>query len=150
MPLISTSTGGLDIEDGVYPVTVVAIGPDKMTPTTGPNAGIEGDIFRWKFQLEDPETGEPLEIERITSQSTGPKSKVVEFLVALLGAKAGEPNQNFEERDLVGKQALAKIVRNEAGYTKIETLTAMPRAARGTVRTAVAAPVEEPGDDLPF
>lgn len=150
MSLIETTEGGPEIE-GTFEVVVTSVKPDKITPKSGPNAGIEGPILRWKFQTEDPETGEPIDLDTISSTNTGPKSKIVQFLVALLGPKAGEPGMKFEESDLVGKRALASIQMVD-GYAKITGLTALPRSSR-TVRAAVApepTAATSEDDDLPF
>lgn len=155
MPLIETTEGGPELE-GTFEVIVTSVKPDKITPKQGPNAGVEGPILRWKFAGEDPETGEPFELDTISSTNTGPKSKIVQFLVALLGPKAGEPGMKFDEKDLVDKRALATVEMVD-GYAKVKGLTAMPRTAR-TVRAAVeatptAAAEEEDAeaaDDLPF
>lgn len=150
--LFETKSGGPDIEEGVYPGTVKAITPDRVTPKFGPNAGIEGPVFRWEFTLDetDPETDEPIGVDCLSSTNTGPRSKIVEFLTALLGAKGAEPGIQFSEDDLIGKRALIQITKDDAGYLKIAGLTAMPRTAR-TVRAAVApSKDEEEESDLPF
>lgn len=151
MSLIKLTSGGSDLEPGTYPVMVTAI-----TPKVVPYNGEDNDVLEWKFELVD--TGE--EITGLTSRNTGTRSKIAQFITALLGPEAAAVGAEFSEADLIGKGALASVILNAKGWPKVDALMPMPRtrtrpapvdsrpvAAAATVR-AQAAPAGD--DDLPF
>jgi hypothetical protein len=157
-PLITVKSGGPDIEPGTYPASLISIeaetinsGVSQYNPSGEPQ-----DVFVWTFDLgEDEETGESIEVSGVTSQMTGPKSKTMQFLRAL--GLDPQPKDEIDPADLVGRQALATIERNDKGWPKVTGLTALPKqprksaakpAPRPTVREQVAETEDE--DDLPF
>lgn len=97
------------------------------------------------------------------------------FLTALLGGRPPAVGQGFEVQDLIGRQAMITIRRDEDGWTKVDNVSALPRqpqaaqapapsprplpaparpavvaSAPRTLREQVLAP-DIPGDDaLPF
>lgn len=141
-----------DIEPGVYNVTLTALeGPRTIYPQTGVNAGKEVDVLDWTFTTDD---GDP--IQGTTSTASGPKSKLYAWLTALLGGKAPSVGATFEPENLIGKPAVATISISEAGWPKIENLSAVPTRrtvpGSGTTPSAGRAAVEAAAatDDLPF
>lgn len=171
MPSITINRGGpaADIEDGVYAVVLAAVnGPKTIYP---PNAPDGTDIFEWEFLVE----GSDQQIQGTTSTASGPKSKMYGWLTALLGGKPPAPGEQIDTDSLVGKRALATINHNDAGWPRIEQLTAIPaqmlqqqfaaatgaptrpQAASTAPRPAASRPAARPqpvtavaGDDLPF
>ena len=149
MPFMTVSSGGPDIDDGVYPVTLTAIeGPKTITPQNGPNAGQDVDIFEWAFVVDEGDY-ENTEIQATTSTASGPRSKMFAFLTALMGGKAPQVGTSFEVTDLVGRRALATIRRSDSGWPRIENLGALPaqmqqRQAQATEPAQQQAPAAAP------
>lgn len=168
MDSLITVSAGPQFDDGTYVHTVKGIERKTITPKKGDQAGQKVDILEWKFdlndlvtgeQITDFETGEPIVSRATSSMASGPKSKSSQFLVALLGADAVKPGNQFSQEDLIGAKALGTVVHDDNDYAKTESLSAMPRSARRTVQQQAApapaaaeptAPVEDEGDDLPF
>ena len=125
-PFVTVSSGGPDIPDGVFSVTLTAIeGPKTITPQNGPNAGQDVDIFEWAFVVDEGDY-ENTEIQATTSTASGPRSKMFAFLTALMGGRAPQVGTSFEVTDLVGRRALATIRRSDSGWPRIENLGALP------------------------
>lgn len=161
-----TVAAGPQFEDGTYVGTLASIEEKVIQPKMGAQAGQDVTIREWLFDLTDLTTGEVITdldtdepiIGRATSSvATGPRSKQVAILVALLGPSAAEPGNQFTEDDLIGKKALVTIAHDKGGYPNVESLQAMPR--QRTVRqqaAPAAAPAPAPeaegaeDDDLPF
>jgi hypothetical protein len=49
------------------------------------------------------------------------------FLTALLGGRPPAVGQGFEVQDLIGRQAMITIRRDEDGWTKVDNVSALPR-----------------------
>lgn len=172
---ITVSSGGVDIPDGVYPVTLVEIkGPKTVTAQRGPKAGEDIQLLDWIFAIDEGDyDGTP--IEASTSVASGPKSKMYSYLTALHGGIAPAVGTKFTVDTLRGRRALATIRKDEAGWPRIENLGAMPASmlAAGLARatgtplkglppvnggatpaavpvTAAVDPTTPPADDLPF
>lgn len=161
---ITISSGAqVDIEPGVYEVTLIAISePRTIFPQSGPNAGKEVNLRDWEFALEDDTV-----IRGGASTASGPKSKTYAWLTALLGGTPPAVGQSYPKDQLIGRMALATIAIDESGWPRIANLSALPKAratapvapepvveapvavAAAPVRRAAARPVA--GDDaLPF
>lgn len=160
---VSAGAPQVDIEPGVYPVTLVDISePRTIFPQSGPNAGKEVTLRDWTFALDDG-----TEIRGSASTASGPKSKTYAWLTALLGGTPPAVGQSYPKSQLVGRLALATIVIDDGGWPKIQNLSAMPRgmaqqpvavAAPATpvapnaqpARASRPVPVAAAGTDLPF
>lgn len=143
MPFITVTQGGIDIPDGVYPVTLVEIkGPKTVTAQRGPKAGQEVDLLDWVFAIDEGPY-EDTTIEASTTTASGPKSKMFGYLTALQGGKAPDIGASFEAVDLCGRRALATIRKDDSGWCRIENLGAMPASmlAAGVAR-ATGAPLK--------
>jgi hypothetical protein len=152
VPFVTVKQGGIDIPDGVYPVILTAISePKTVTVTRGPKAGSDMDLIDWTFAIDGGDF-EETEITTSTSTASGPKSKMFGYLTALLGGKPPAVGQSFEKTDLVGRQAIATIRRDDSGWPRIENLSAVPTAMpkRTATPVAVVAPVAESAEALPF
>lgn len=140
MALITVSQGkregAFGGPDGAYQATLVAI--EGPRPATNSRTGEEFSLLDWVFAIE----GSPDEaclVWASTSVASGPKSKMYGYLTALLGGRAPAVGQSFEASDLVGRQALVTIRRDDDGWLKVENVSALPT----TVPTpAAAAPVQ--------
>jgi hypothetical protein len=150
MPFIEITSGGVDIPDGVYPVTLVEIkGPKTVTAQRGPKAGQEIDLLDWVFAVDEGDyDGTP--IEASTSTASGPKSKMYSYLTALYNGVAPQVGATFEVSDLAGRRAFATIKKDANGWPRIENLGAMPVAAQqnGFAKKTGAA-VAKPGAPAP-
>lgn len=152
MPLIEVSSGAPTIPQGTYPASVVGI-TEKSLATKYSKPGQEDDFLEWTWLVHLP-GGHTEEIRSLTTTATGPKSRVFEYLMALLGKV--DIGDGFEESDLVGKQAMLSIIINDDGFSKVDRVVAMPAQAAPAKGPKTPAPVaaadeaEESGDDLPF
>jgi hypothetical protein len=149
---ISAGAPASDLTPGVYEVTLTDISePRTIYPQTGPNAGKEVQLRDWTFALEDG-----TEVTGSASTASGPKSKTYAWLTALLGGAPPAVGQSYPKSQLLGREALATITIDEAGWAKIANLSARPktRAAAPVVAEPVAAqPVAAQPvavDQLPF
>lgn len=129
MPFIEVRSGGPDIPDGAYTVTLADIdGPRTVLAQRGPKAGSEVDLLDWKFVI-DSGPHENIEIVASTSTASGPRSKMYAFLTALFGGRAPAIGTQLEKGDLVGRQALATIQKDDEGWLRITNLSAVPAMA---------------------
>lgn len=148
MPLITVSAGTPAIPAGTYPATLVGIAPKRMI--TSFSNGEEQDFLEWAWVVEAPD--KDIEITSLTSTATGPKSRIFEYLLALVGPEKAAIGAGFDEDDLVGTKVLVSTVVTEQGFAKIDKIVAAPRMRGNTpVKPVVTAPA--PADDesdLPF
>lgn len=116
-----------NVEDGTHFVTLLRIEERKtITPKSGVNAGKEMEVYPWIFSLDDG-----TEIEASTSAFMGPKSTIYKWLTALNNGKAPYTlpvPDDFESEPFHGRRALAQIKNTDAGWPRIEQLTAIPLA----------------------
>jgi hypothetical protein len=159
---ITVKAGGIEIEDGAYPVQLVAISdPRTVTAQRGVNAGKDIDLIDWTWTIDAPGTPhDGLQLDASTSTASGPKSKMYAWLTALHGGKAPAVGQSFAKSDLIGRLAVATIRKDDQGWPRIENLSAMPvqmaqqRFAATTGAPVAASPAPtataQPNADLPF
>lgn len=148
MPLITVKEAVPVVAPGTYRATLIAVRPKKLA-TRYSKPGTEDDFLEWSWDIN----GE--EVRSLTTVASGPKSKINEYLVALMGADKVQIGAGFDEGDLVGKQAMLQIVLNEDGFSKVDRLMAVPKDGGTPIPQATIAPAEqgtgsEPPDDLPF
>ena len=155
MPLIEVTAGAPVIPAGTYVADVIGIAPKSMVTRYSKN-GDEQDFLEWTWLVHGKNNTE--EIRSLTTTQTGPKSRINEYLVALLGADKVSVGAGFDEDDLIGKSAMVGIVLNEDGFSKVDRVMALPQGSAGGAKAApkaeaapvAAAPVEAAQDDLPF
>lgn len=149
MPLITVSAGTPAIPAGSYPATLVGIAPKRLVTKFSVN-GEEQDFLEWAWLVEGPETD--VEIRSLTSLATGPKSRIFEYLLALVGPQKAAVGAGFDENDLVGKKVMVSTIVDDGGFSKIDKIVAAPRARTAPAASApVQAPTPQPtDDDLPF
>jgi hypothetical protein len=152
VPLITVTAGTPILPASTYNATLIGIAPKKLI-TKFSKPGVEDDFLEWTWLVEGPDTD--VEITSLTSVATGPKSRIVEYLVALLGADKVDVGLGLEENDLVGKKVQVQTIVTEDGFTKIDKIVGLvsPRratAAQTTTVKAPEAPVDKDLDDLPF
>jgi hypothetical protein len=150
MPLITVSAGTPALDPGTYPATLVGIAPKRLVTKFSKN-GEEQDFLEWSWLVEGPE--KDIEINSLTTLMTGPKSRIFEYLLALVGPEKAAVGAGFEEDDLVGKKVLVTTIVDDGGFAKIERIVAAPRG-RATPAAAPATRAPQPpavaDDDLPF
>lgn len=152
MPLITVSAGTPVLKPGTYPATLVGISEKRMA-TKFSKPGTEDDFLEWTWLAEGPD--QDVEITSLTSIATGPKSRIFEYLTALLGAGNFDIGSGFDEKDLVGKKANLSVVVTDDGFSKIDQIVApvVQRTAPVAASAKVVAPKAETkadDDDLPF
>lgn len=125
------------IKDGVYRLTCKGVEakvlPGKFHPQYNPNSE-DQPVFIWKFVF----SGTDREVEGVTSQMTGPKAKATQYIGALLGPQALQPNAQYDAPDFVGKECLGQIEHNAAGYSRVAMVFPLP--VEGQVPAAAPAP----------
>ncbi|HVM29545.1 MAG TPA: hypothetical protein VM305_02060 [Candidatus Limnocylindrales bacterium] len=145
MALITVSQGkregAFGGPDGAYQATLVAI--EGPRPATNSRTGEEFSLLDWVFAIEGAPDDACL-VWASTSVASGPKSKMYGYLTALLGGRAPAVGQSFEAADLVGRQALVTIRRDEDGWLKVENVSAMPAAVPPQPTPAVVTPPAAP------
>lgn len=146
MPLFTIGDEGDELKDGTYEMVLISVTPKTITPKQGDDAGKELSGLEWEFvDSEDDE----LTVKGWTRlyDVLKPKSNMIIWTTALLGAEAIRKGASFDERDLIGRKALITIKNDENGWPKIVSVSALP--TRRNVRAAAEATA---GDqtDLPF
>ena len=144
MPIFKASGGGPQIDDGVYPATVLAV--DDAVAADGK------DYWKWSCLVSDG-SRDGLEMSAQSSQNTGPKSKPRRWLEALLGRQISDiESMPFES--ILPRDCLASIKRNAKGYASIDELLPVPRKPFAAQEPAEPAPplppVADEPDDIPF
>lgn len=128
MPLITVTGGGPDVDPGVYTLVCTAVdGPKAITPQRGPNAGQTINVFDWRFEIMDGDWA-GTELRGTTSAMSGPRSKMYAWLTALLGGTPPDEGTEFEADDLTGRVCLGTVSKDEAGWPRIDQLSALPLA----------------------
>jgi hypothetical protein len=154
VPLITVTAGTPVLKPGTYNATLIGIAPKRLTTKFSIPPGAEDDFLEWTWLVEGPD--KDVEITSLTSLATGPKSAIMRYLTALVGADNFDIGSGFEENDLVGKKVQVQIIEKD-GFSKIDNIVA-PTVARTAAATApvkapapaVVAPVANDLDDLPF
>lgn len=133
-------------DDGTFPATLVSYerkGPfdDAKKP------GEQYHLLEWGFSIDD--AGDNSMVWTATGESTGPKSRTFGIISALLGGKQPPVGTKLEiEKHLIGRRALVTVRKDERGYMKVDTVSAMPTAPKAATKPVV---VEADTDDaLPF
>jgi hypothetical protein len=159
MPLIEVKAAAPVIREGTYDATLISIRPKRMVSQFTDPPGQEVDNLEWSWLVDGPDA--EVEITSLSSLATTPKSKIYEYLLALVGADKAAIGAGFEESDLVGKLVQVVIVTSDKGYSKIESVVppkivgakAKAAAAAGSAPAAAAPTRTKPpteDDDLPF
>jgi hypothetical protein len=146
VPLITVSAGTPAIPAGTYPATLISIVPKRMATAFTNNE--EQDFLEWTWQVEAPD--KDVEVTSLTSTATGPKSRIFEYLLALVGPEKAAVGAGFDEGDLVGRKVLVGTVVTDQGFAKIDKIVAAPRARAAAPTARVAQSTAAPEDDLPF
>jgi hypothetical protein len=157
MALIEVSSGAPEIADGTYYVTVTAIDGPRHTTFAD---GSEADMLDWEFAVDDGQAYAGTVIRDSCNQkSTGAKSKMRGWLIALFGGRVPPDGTQLNASDIVGRNAIATIEHNDKDWPKIVNLSAVPQRVAPTVTLAAPAapvavapaapPVELAADGLP-
>lgn len=156
---VGSGTPDDQLAPGTYPATLTAVEEKTIN-----FEGKDKEVYEWAFAVEatdeDGNAAEPIKVTGLSSQMSGPKSKTVVFLTALLGPSAVQPGVTFTMADLVGKSCLIQTDLNASGYHKVigalpQPTAAAPkrptnRAAAGVTPVAPAEPAAAEEEDLPF
>lgn len=148
MAFITINSGATDIQPGTYTVILTEISDPKLVVAkSGPRAGEEVELIEWTFSVDEGDF-EGTTLRDSSTTSSGPKSKLFGWVTALLGGKPPAPGQPFEKADLIGRRALAKVILNDSGWPKVDTLVALPASKPRVTASAPAVAVET--EAIPF
>ena len=150
MPVISVRAATPIVPPGSHPATLIDVTPKSMVTKFSKN-GEEQDFFEWTWDVD----GE--ELTSLTTRQTGAKSRIIEYLVALLGPDGFKVGADIDTDDLVGKSVMLSVI-DDGGFSKVERVIAAPK---GKAQTAKVSPkrddrgeetgvAEDNEDDLPF
>lgn len=115
-------------EDGTFVATLSNIeGPITVTPKDG---GEPWTKFEWTWDIDDAPQDASL-VWSTTSTNTGPKSKWFGIVTALRGGKPPQVGEQIKADELLHRQALITVVRNQNGYTDVTAVTPMPTVRAG-------------------
>ena len=150
-------------DSGVFTVTLIGIGEARESDG---QFGLRM-VQEWQFAIEDPTGpfhGQLLFDSWVTAPKNGqvhPKSTYYGYMTALFGGRTAPEGTEIDvETQLIGRQALATVVRRDDGSMRITNLGAMPTrpqpAPVAAPAPAQAAPqplrqqVAASSDGLPF
>lgn len=152
-------------DDGTYPVTLTRIGVEDREGsfTAWATRSYEGQfgsktVQDWRFALEDGTVIDAaVGVPKVKNGETEvhPKSTYYGYVCALTG-KRWEENADLPSQDqLIGREALATINRDDKGYSRITTLGSLPTKMTSAQPTAAppaaaATAAEQSPDALPF
>ena len=136
----------------MFPVTLIGIGEERDSDGQyGPKV-----VQEWRFAIDDPTSpfdGQLLFDSWVTAPKDGqvhPKSDHFGYMTALFGGRTAPEGTEIDiETQLVGRQALATVVRNDDGSMRITDLGALPTQAVAAAPVAAAAPAPAPVQQQP-
>ena len=140
---------------GVFTVTLIGIEPERESDGQfGPRM-----VQEWQFAIEDPAGPFHRQLlfdSWVTAPKNGqvhPKSTYYGYMTALFGGRfAPEGTEIDIETQLIGREALATVVRREDGSMRITSLGAMPtqpQAAPAAAPAQVHQPATAPAQRAP-
>jgi hypothetical protein len=132
MPDITITQGALgatDLPDGVYTLVLTKCeGPKTIDTVDGPK-----DILEWTFTVYDGDYFDT-EIQDSTSTATSPRSKMYAWISALAGGRSPEIGASFNTDVLLGRVAIGTVEKNDRGWPRIKTLSAIPEGMQHAVQ----------------
>lgn len=150
MVTFKVSAGTPVVPAGSYPATLIDI-REKQVPSQFTNPpGQLVDSLEWVWLVEGPE--QDVEITSLTSLAVTPKSNILKYLRAMLGAENVQLDMEINGDDLIGKKVMVGVIVADNGFSRIESVLAAPRARQASAASAprAAAPQAPVEDDLPF
>ena len=134
-------------DGGVFPVTLIGIGEERESDG---QFGLR-NVQEWQFAIDDPSSpfdGQLLWDSWVTAPKNGqvhPKSNFYGYMTALFGGRTAPEGTEIDiETQLIGRQALATVVRRDDGSMRITNLGAMPTQPVTAAPTATQAPAPAP------
>lgn len=121
--MVQISKPECSVEDGLY---TLRIGKSKIVTVTDFKSGEDVDRIEFTFLcLDGPSEGE--EFTDLTSDSTGPRSKLGRIYRAAMGTETVPPD--WDTDDLSGKRFQALVQANDNGYARISLDSIKPARA---------------------
>jgi len=139
----SKSAEAPDIEPGVYDARF-----DGVEAKVLEKSQFDSNVFVWGFTLfEDGKPlydgGEPVEVDKITSQSTNTRAKTtpgaVKVLKAIMTAEefaAFEREEPISAEDLIGRMVQVQVIIKDNGWPTVEEVMPARRKSRSRSETA--------------
>jgi len=134
----SKSAEAPDVEAGVYDARF-----DGVEAKTLEKSQFDPEVFVWSFTLFDDDGkvlydgGEPVVVDKITSQSTNTKARTtpgaVKVLKALMSAEEFEAFVNeepIEAGELIGRKVQLQVIVKDNGWPAVEEVLPARRARR--------------------
>lgn len=125
---MTTTAGGLDIEDGTYRVKLLA-----LEDAEGEWQGQKRKLLKWCWRLPDVpnEEGDPTETSDLTSLILGPKSNLWARYEALMGVTL-EVGVEIDLEGMVGKEAQASFAHKTpkgepSTFSRIQDVMGLPK-----------------------
>lgn len=123
---VKNSTGEMpDIKPGVYEATCIRVKDDHLD-----NAQFgDGDVVRIFMQFDElyDSEGEQVVLDAIANRVISPKAKLTRWAEALGSPIDFDSLDEFETEQLLGGEALVKVVRKDAAsWPRIDEITARP------------------------
>ena len=134
MPLTATA-GSINIEDGVYPATVLSL---VETPPSA-NSPKQENYFRWTLHVWN--TDEGVEMIANSSMNFSPKAKARIWIESILDRRF-ETGESFDYETFCPRDCQVTVRKDESGFARIESITGVPKRHVG--RVAAPAPVAAP------
>lgn len=133
-------------DDGTFPATLV--GFERKGPfDDAKNPGQQYHLLEWAFSIDN--AGDNSMVWTATGESTGPKSRTYGIISALLAGKQPPVGTQLDiEKHLIGRRALVTVAKDEKGYMKVQSVSALPSAPRAATKPPAVADANP--DDLPF
>jgi hypothetical protein len=120
VPVITVSQGTPVLPPGSYQATLIDVVP-KSFPTKYSKNGEDQNFFEWTWDVDG------IEITSLTTQATGAKSRINEYLTAMLGKDGFKIGDNIDTDDLIGKQVTLAIIEDN-GFSKVDRVVGPMKA----------------------
>lgn len=134
----SKSAEAPDVEAGVYDARF-----DGVEAKTLEKSEFDPNVFIWSFTLFDDDgkllydAGEPVVVDKITSQSTNTKARTTPGAVKVLKAimtseefAAFERGEPISAEDLIGRKVQLQVIIKDNGWPAVEEVLQARRARR--------------------
>ena len=110
-----------DVADGSYSARTIQLATFEWESPEGPKP-----LLRWTFAVDVGEA-DWLELEGVTSVSTGPKSRAFRWMTSLVGAEAMSKARAWRGKELIGLPCVVSVEHDANGYPRVSEVLAPMR-----------------------